>query len=126
MKTKQVLFSSLVLGVAVSFATPAHAASPSQQLVIAAAKSSSAMQEGKRALDRAEYESAREIFAEIAENEPTQAEVALFWQAYAEQQARRYAEALHTIGALQRKYPRGRWADDAEALRAEIRQQRGN
>ncbi len=126
MKRQQMLLSSLILVMAIGFSAPVLGASLERQLVVAAAKSSPAIQEAKRALDQGDYERARRIFAEVAAEDPTQAEMALFWKAYAEQRARRRTEALQTIKQLQRKYPNGRWADDAEALRVEIEQRRGH
>jgi HEAT repeat protein len=80
---------------------------------------------GTRALDRSQWEEARQIFSSIAQGKGSRADGALYWQAYAENRLGRRNEALATLASLRQQYPSSDWQNDAEALAMEIRQQAG-
>jgi hypothetical protein len=80
---------------------------------------------GTRALDRGQWEEARQIFSSIAQDKGSRADGALYWQAYAENRLGRRNEALATLASLRQQYPSSDWRNDAEALAMEIRQQAG-
>jgi HEAT repeat protein len=81
--------------------------------------------DGREALDDEKYEQAREKFSELAKANGPQTDVALYWQAYAEQRLGQRQIALATIADLKRRFPESRWQKDASALEIETRQNTG-
>jgi HEAT repeat protein len=80
---------------------------------------------GTRALDRGQWEEARQLFSSIAQGKGSRADGALYWQAYAENRLGRRNEALATLASLRQQYPSSNWLNDAQALAQEIQQQAG-
>lgn len=80
--------------------------------------------QGHDALARGDWQRAREIFhgLERSERERTggKPDAALYWQAYALEQAGRASQALRLAEDLQRKYRDSPWVDDAQALAARL------
>ena len=77
------------------------------------------------AIDDEDWEEALRLFSRVAEMKGTRADGAVFWSAYAMKKLGRNAEALKTVDALKKTYPKSRWLDDAKALELELRQSRG-
>jgi len=74
---------------------------------------------GTDALDEGQWERALEAFSEAAKLTGDRTEGALYWKAYAENKLGRRDDALATIADLKRRFPKGRWANDAAALEVE-------
>ena len=84
-----------------------------------------AYSEGKRYLDRKEYDRAIASFNRVVDGKGARADGALYWRAYAQNKLGRRDEALATLTELQTNYANSRWLDDAKALQVEVRQQAG-
>ncbi|HEX7047878.1 MAG TPA: hypothetical protein VF275_09960 [Gammaproteobacteria bacterium] len=78
-----------------------------------------AYEQGRRALDRAEWASAREAFA-TAVDSGKNIEASLYWKAYAEAKMKNYPAAQETIARLKAAYPQSQWVNDADALALEM------
>jgi HEAT repeat protein len=78
-----------------------------------------------KALDDHQWDKAIEGFTEVANENGSHSDGALYWKAYAENKLGRCDEALATIAALQKQYPASRWLSDAKALELEVRQASG-
>jgi HEAT repeat protein len=81
--------------------------------------------EGTDAIDDEQWDEAIKHFTRVAEMKGERADGAIFWTAYALNKLGRSAEALKTVDALKKGYPKSRWLDDARALELEARQGRG-
>lgn len=79
-----------------------------------------AYETGRRALDRAEWNAARDAFAEAVEA-GVNVDASLYWKAYAESKAKDYAAARESLARLKAGFPSSEWFDDAEALALELR-----
>ncbi len=55
----------------------------------------------------------------------TKADAALYWKAYAQNKQGQRAEALGTIAALMKQYPKSRYLEQAKALEVEVRRDAG-
>lgn len=77
-------------------------------------------QRGREALDRGKWQEAIEAF-ELASKDDALADAALYWQAYAYSKIPNAARALELVAALESRFPRSSYRDDAQALAAEIR-----
>lgn len=84
-----------------------------------------AYEEGTDAIDDGDWEEAIRHFTRVAEMKGSRADGAIFWTAYALNKLGRRAEALKTLEALKKGYPKSRWLDDAKALELEARQGSG-
>jgi hypothetical protein len=82
--------------------------------------SGSAYEAGRRAMDRAEWQEAREAF-ERAARAGASADAALYWKAYSEMKLKDFTDAKETIARLRAAYPQSRWTRDADALELEMR-----
>lgn len=80
---------------------------------------------GRDALDAGQFDRAIAQFNKLAETARTRGDAAMYWIAYAENKLGERAEALRTLGELQRRFAASRWANDAKALELEIRQASG-
>lgn len=60
----------------------------------------------------------RQLEDELTRTKTEPADAAIYWQAYAQAQARRYGEAEATVERLRKGYPQSKWLDDARALGA--------
>jgi len=75
---------------------------------------------GTDALDEGRWERALEAFSEAARLTGDRTEGSLYWKAYAENKLGRRGDAVATIGELKRRFPKGRWTNDAAALEVEV------
>jgi len=76
--------------------------------------------QGQQALKQSDWNGALKRFAELEKQlrakEPKSADSAIYWQAYALQQARRNTEAKAAVERLHKEFPDSRWSKDADAL----------
>ncbi len=77
--------------------------------------------EGRTALDRSEWDRAREIFAKVLAEKGERADAAQYWMAYAHYKLGQAAAALDSIRSLQVTFPESRWLQDAKALELQLR-----
>lgn len=89
------------------------------------AKEAELYENGTDAIDDEEWDAAVKSFRKVAEMNGSRADGALYWIAYALAKQGRRNEALQTVAALEKTYPKSRWIDDAKALSLEVRQSRG-
>jgi len=82
-------------------------------------------EQGTDAIDDGEWQRAIDIFMKVVNMHGKRADGALYWLAYAQNKTGRGADALQTLGALQRAYPKSKWRNDAKALEIDIRQGTG-
>ena len=82
-------------------------------------------QAGYEALNEAQWDRALERFNQVIEMAGAYADRALYWKAYAEYKLGQGADALQTIGELQKAYPQSRYLTDAQALAVEVRENAG-
>src|SRR5437764_14857047 len=68
---------------------------------------------GTDAIDEEEWTHAINIYKRVVAMKGKRTDGALYWLAYAQTKAGRGAEALQTIGALERTHPNSRWIRDA-------------
>lgn len=106
-------------------AAPAPPAAPARPAIPRGRADRGDYGRGTRALDRGQWEEARQIFSSIAQGKGPRADGALYWQAYAENRLGRRNEALATLTSLRQQYPSSDWLNDAQALTLEIQQQAG-
>ncbi|MEP6880856.1 MAG: HEAT repeat domain-containing protein [Dokdonella sp.] len=80
--------------------------------------------QGQASLKKSDWSTARERFhrleEELLKKEPSSADAAVYWQAYALLQAKRNTEAKATLEKLKRDYPGSRWSKDAESLMRQL------
>lgn len=81
--------------------------------------------EARNALDKAQWERAIGLYNEVAALKGERADAALYWKAFAQDRQGLRAEALTTLAALSRDYPKSRYLSQAKVLEAEIRQNAG-
>lgn len=81
---------------------------------------------GQSALNDRNYDRAIDYFSRVIEEKNPRADGALYWKAYAENKAGKRSDALASIAALRKDYPRSRWIEDAKALEVEVRQNSGS
>jgi tetratricopeptide (TPR) repeat protein len=86
---------------------------------------SSGYEAGMLALDERKYDAAIKVFDRVVAARSPRADGALYWKAYALNRLGRRDEAIATIAALRRDYPKSRWLDDAQVLEVEVRQSSG-
>jgi hypothetical protein len=82
--------------------------------------------DGREALDDGKFQQAESKFNELAQLNGPQTDAALYWKAYAENQAGKRDTSLATITGLKSRFPQSRWKRDAEALEIEVRQSSGH
>ena len=82
-------------------------------------------EEGQRHLDNKDYQAAQDIFSTLAQSDDERRDAALYWLAYSQFKNRRDQAAIKTLDQLSDNYPDSRWLDDAQALKVEIRDSRG-
>ncbi len=82
---------------------------------------------GKHALDDHSYEKAVEIFDKVidAKNPSSRADGAYYWKAYALNKLGKRDEALAALAELSKQFPQSNWLNDANALKAEVQQAKG-
>lgn len=115
MKTLPKFTAAICLGLMMSSATFAN------DIAIAASVSapSENYEAGRRALDRAEWDEARDAFARSVRS-GANVDAALYWKAYSEVKLQDYSAAQQSISRLKAGFPKSQWVDDAEALALEI------
>ena len=76
--------------------------------------------QGQEALKQSDWNGALKRFSELEKQlrakEPQSADSAIYWQAYALQQAKRGTEAKAAVERLHHDYPNSRWGKEADAL----------
>lgn len=77
--------------------------------------------EGKIALDRGQWDRAREIFVRLRAEKSDRTDAAQYWLAYAQYKLGQAAEALASLRELEASFPESRWRKDAQALEMELR-----
>ena len=83
-------------------------------------------QRGQEYLERAQWDRAVDSFQRIVESTTsTRIDAALYWKAYALDKLAHQADALATLGQLQKTYPQSRWLADARALELQVKQNSG-
>jgi tetratricopeptide (TPR) repeat protein len=80
---------------------------------------------GQSSLDSARWDRAIASFERVVELKAARADAALYWKAYAQNKLAQRAEALATINALVREYPKSRYLNDARALEVEVKRDSG-
>lgn len=80
---------------------------------------------GTRALDDHKYDEAVQRFDSAIVQDPSRADGALYWKAYALNREGKRDEALAAIAQLRRDHPSSAWLHDAQALEAEVKQSNG-
>ena len=81
--------------------------------------------EGTDALDEHDWQRAARTFSRVAEMKLEHADAALYWRAYSLAKLGQRGEAAATLLALQKSYPKSKWAEDGKQLELEIRQSSG-
>jgi len=79
-----------------------------------------AYERGRQSLDRGSWQEAIEAF-ELAAEDKALADAGLYWQAYAYSRIPDAQRALELVAALESRFPKSAWRDDAQALAAEMR-----
>jgi HEAT repeat protein len=76
--------------------------------------------QGQESLKQSDWNTALKRFADLEKQlrakEPQNADVAIYWQAYALMQAKRATEAKAAVERLHHDYPASRWSKDGDAL----------
>ena len=88
-------------------------------------REASSYDQGMSALDSAQWDRAASSFDRVIELKGTKADAALYWKAYAQNKQGQRAEALGTIAALMKQYPKSRYLEQAKALEMEVRRDAG-
>ncbi len=88
---------------------------------------SGSYESGKNALDNHNYEKAVETFDRVinARTPSSRADGAYYWKAYALNKLGKRDEALATLAELSKQFPQSSWLNDANALKAEVQQGKG-
>ena len=81
--------------------------------------------QGRDDIDQGRYDRAIERFGDVIAMKGTRADAALYYRAWAQNKAGQRAEALNTVAALGRDYPKSRYLTQARALEAEVRRSSG-
>jgi HEAT repeat protein len=82
-------------------------------------------EEAREAIDDEQWRRAAERFEQVIQLKGAKADQAMYWKAYAQNRASQRAEALETLAALRKTYPRSRSLEEARALELEIRNSSG-
>ena len=81
--------------------------------------------QGQSALDNGRWDRAVASFDRVIEQKGSKADAALYWKAYAQNKLGQRPEALSTINALVKDYPKSRYLSDARALEVDVKNQAG-
>ena len=79
--------------------------------------------QGQQALDSARWDRAVSSFDRVIEMKAAKADAAMYWKAYAQNKLGQRPEALATINAIVKDYPKSRYLNDAKALEVEVKRQ---
>jgi HEAT repeat protein len=82
-------------------------------------------EEATNAIDEEDWREAVRLFDRVISRGGTRADGAMYWKAYAQAKLGQRTEALETLAAMMKKYPKSRWINDNKALDLEIRQASG-
>ena len=82
-------------------------------------------EEGQRAIEEGRWQRAVERFTDLAAENGSRADAAMYWRAYALNRMGQKAEALTAAAELIRQYPDSKWLADAKALELQVRQSAG-
>ncbi len=80
---------------------------------------------GKRALEKRDWEQAIRYFDRLSEAKADRADAALYWKAYALSKLGRKQESLAALADLAKLHASSRWLNDARALEIEVKQSSG-
>ena len=123
-----------ILLVALFFAVPAMATNPwsddagerdKERAERAVEMEEDMYDRGTDLLDEHEWRKAAAVFGEVYKMKMSHADGALFWRAWAQNKLGQRSDALGSLVEFQQTFPQSRWAADAKALEAEIRQSAG-
>src|SRR5437763_7908331 len=81
--------------------------------------------QGMTALDAARWDRAVSSFDRAVEMKGMKADAAMYWKAYAQNKQGQRAEALGTIAAMMKEFPKSRYLEQAKALEGEVRRDAG-
>ncbi len=81
--------------------------------------------QGRESIDQGRLDRAVERFSEVVAMKGTRADAALYFKAYAQNRLGQRAEALATIAALGKDYPKSRYLTQAKSLESEVRRDSG-
>ena len=79
----------------------------------------------RQAIDEEQWRRAVEGFDRVVALKGAKADQALYWKAYAQNRANQRADALETLAALKKAYPKSRSLEEARALEMDIRNAAG-
>jgi tetratricopeptide (TPR) repeat protein len=82
-------------------------------------------EEGQRAIEEGRWQRAVERFSDLAAENGSRADAAMYWRAYALDRMGQKAEALTAAAELIKQYPDSKWLADAKALELQVRQSAG-
>ena len=82
-------------------------------------------EEGQRAIEEGRWQRAVERFTDLAAEQGSRSDAAMYWRAYALDRMGQKAEALTTAAELIKQYPTSKWLSDAKALELQVRQSAG-
>ena len=82
-------------------------------------------QQARAAIEQNRYDRALTLLDQVLAKGGGQADAATYWKAYSQARVGRRADALATIAAFQKQFPKSRWLNDARALDVELRQASG-
>jgi HEAT repeat protein len=75
----------------------------------------------RQAIDEEQWRRAADTFERVVVMKGPKADLALYWKAYALNRANQRADALDTLAALKKAYPKSRTLEEARALEMDIR-----
>ncbi|MEO8078041.1 MAG: HEAT repeat domain-containing protein [Acidobacteriota bacterium] len=81
--------------------------------------------QGREFIDQGKYDRAIERFSDVVSMKGSRADAALYYRAWAQNKAGQRPEAIATIGALAKDYPKSRYLTQARALESEIKRDSG-
>jgi hypothetical protein len=79
--------------------------------------------QGQSALDSARWDRAITSFDRVIDLKGAKTDAAMYWKAYAQNKLGQRPEALNTINAIVKDYPKSRYLSDAKALEVEVKRQ---
>ena len=82
-------------------------------------------EQGRDLMDQGRYDRAIERFTDLAAMKGSRADAALYFKAWSQNRSGQRAEALATIAALAKDYPKSRYVAQSKALEAEVRRDSG-
>jgi HEAT repeat protein len=82
-------------------------------------------EQGREFMDQGRYDRAIDRFTDVVAMKGTRADAALYFKAWSQNRSGQRAEALATISALAKEYPKSRYVAQLKALEAEVRRDSG-